>query len=355
MRDDYLVLLLALADEYISKAHGMTTLLVQTMQDADIEQYHKLIASGLGCMEAVLRNFKFPDPRIEARLVQRFTMLLFNETENEELAHEFLSRTVRLCERHRLIDLRYSLVHVQLRFHQKSRPGAASSMVDGLLGLIEKDTCWVYATRFLRVAWALQSSPLEISVALQHLKAISQLASAKHHVPILATSSTLEALVHLRASGPDAIQSAQRAIADARKHQFDPSLQGIPQLTALLDCLDLCCALVQFTAAQAMEKMRQMQVVMDKLHENSTLWRADGSFCIPVGEMVPEGQDIRADSGGIFERGADGQRVLVFGWLRKSELFSLGYLLSGMTTAHRIGDKTSERYLKQGAEMCSGN
>lgn len=354
---DYQVLLLALADEYINKAHGMSAMLVRSMQDADLEQYQKLIAAGLGCIESVLRNFKFPDPRIEARLVHRYCSLLLDETENESEAHEMLSKTIRLCERHRLVDLRYSLINVQLRFHLKFRPGAALKMLDGILELVEtyKHVSWNYAMRFLRVSLALQASQLDMPVALQHLRRISQLAQSHHHIPILAASAAFEALVHLKSDSQEAVQSAQSALADARKHQLDPSLQNIPQLAAMLDCLDLCCDLIRFSPEQAVMKMKQMQKVMDEASSNKS-WRADGSFCVPIdGAADAVDQDIRVDSGGLFERTSKGQRALVLTWIKKSELFALGYLFSGMATAHKNShDRKSERYLEEGSKISTG-
>lgn len=355
---DYQVLLLALADEYISKAHSMASILARDMREVDLDQYHKLIASGLGCMESVLRNFKFPSPTMEARLVHRYCTLLFDETENDDVAHEMLTRTVKMCERNKLIDLRYSLIHLQLRFHFRSRPVAALKMLDQMLLIIEayKHTSWDYAMRFLRVSLSLQMLQPDIPGSLQQLRRVSRLAEINNHVPILATSAALEALVHLRNGGPEAIQLSQRALAAARKHQLDPSLKKIPQLAALLDCLDLCCDLISLTPDQAMVKMKQMQKVMDDASLDKT-WRSDGSFCVPFGgvEAVSLATDIAANTGGVFERVSTGQRALVFRWIRRSELFSLGYLFSGIATAHKNSvDRKAERYLEEGSKISTG-
>lgn len=52
---DYQVLLLSLADEYLNAAHSQgTTMALSTKQD-DVEEYYKLISTGLGCLEAVLK------------------------------------------------------------------------------------------------------------------------------------------------------------------------------------------------------------------------------------------------------------------------------------------------------------
>lgn len=52
---DYQVLLLSLADEYLNSAHRHGTKMALTNRAADIEEYYKLIATGLGCLEAVLK------------------------------------------------------------------------------------------------------------------------------------------------------------------------------------------------------------------------------------------------------------------------------------------------------------
>ncbi|KAL1311083.1 hypothetical protein AAFC00_001291 [Neodothiora populina] len=352
---DYQLLLLALADEYIAKAHGMTASLVKNMHKADVEEYHKLIALALTCMESVIKNFKFPDPRMEARLAHRYCSLLLEETENEDAAQALLSRTVKMCERHKLVDLRYSLIHLQLRFHFRSRPTAALKMLDQLLPIIEayKQTSWNYAMRFLRVALSLQLPQPDTSAALQQLRRIMSIAESNRHVPICATSAALEALVHLRSDNSEAVQSAHRALAQARMHQLDPSLQSITQLAALLDCLDLCCDLVNLSPEQAVLKMKQMQKAMDDASTDKS-WRPDGSFCIPVGEIVDASSNIVADTGGVFERLADGQKALTFMWIRRSELYSLGYLFSGIATAHKNSvDRRAERYLEEGAKLCT--
>lgn len=52
---DYQVLLLSLADEYLNAAHRHGTQMALAVREADVEEYYKLIATGLGCLEAVLK------------------------------------------------------------------------------------------------------------------------------------------------------------------------------------------------------------------------------------------------------------------------------------------------------------
>lgn len=52
---DYQVLLLSLADDYINAAHGYGTMAALSRGEMDVEEYYKLLATGLGCLEAVLK------------------------------------------------------------------------------------------------------------------------------------------------------------------------------------------------------------------------------------------------------------------------------------------------------------
>jgi hypothetical protein len=52
---DYQVLLLSLADEYLNAAHRHGTKMALATRHEDVEEYYKLVATGLGCLEAVLK------------------------------------------------------------------------------------------------------------------------------------------------------------------------------------------------------------------------------------------------------------------------------------------------------------
>ena len=52
---DYQVLLLSLADEYLDAAHSHGTRVALSRRESDLEEYYKLVATGLGCLEAVLK------------------------------------------------------------------------------------------------------------------------------------------------------------------------------------------------------------------------------------------------------------------------------------------------------------
>lgn len=52
---DYSALLLSLADEYFDAAHSQGRSLAISNENDELDEYYKLVATGLGCLEAVLK------------------------------------------------------------------------------------------------------------------------------------------------------------------------------------------------------------------------------------------------------------------------------------------------------------
>ncbi|KAK4997782.1 hypothetical protein LTR66_002873 [Elasticomyces elasticus] len=348
---DFQVLLLSLAEECIAAAHGMSATLARTQDDAEVERYYQLLATGMGCMESALNRFKL-QPRAEATLRLRYANLLHEETSNEMAAEAVLTKGIALAERSRLLDLQYSMQHLMARILFTSKPRVALILIDKLIPDVEayQQTSWVYAFRFLRVSLSLQlTSHPDVNAALQQLRSIASLAESKRHVSVCVVTAALEAMMYLRNGATDSIELAQRAIASARSHQFEDEVAQIPQVMALLDCLDLACSLQQFNPDQASSKMHTMQVTMDRVGKSDG-WREDGSFAVPTGSS--NGPDSAAQTGGIFEQIADGKDALVFRWLRRSDLYSLAYFLSGIAALNKNAtDFKAEKYLYEGAKL----
>ena len=52
---DYQMLLLSLAEDYFAAAHGDGSMIALLRREMEVQRYYKLIATGLGCLEAVLK------------------------------------------------------------------------------------------------------------------------------------------------------------------------------------------------------------------------------------------------------------------------------------------------------------
>lgn len=325
-------MLLALADEYISAAYSMSVPIANgSVDDLRLDEYHRLISNGMGCLESVLSNYRQSDPRREARIRLRLASLMVEETENDEEAEEILGKGISLCERSRLPDLKYAMHHLSARLMFKKTPKGALKAVDKLLQEVEafQLTHWVYTFRFLRVSLSLQSGGhSDTATVVKHLTAVATMAEERRHIAVQIVAAVLEAIVHLRSSSADSLDLAQRAMATARTHQLGKEMQRMPQMQALLDCVDLMCSLLSYKPIQVLAKKEQMQEKVDGGHAGLG-WSKDGTFALELTSTPNE--HLEQDTGGIMTRSTTGQALLGMRWMARSQLYALEYLLSAIS------------------------
>lgn len=346
---DYQILLLSMAEEYFASAYGRGSMADIVRRETEMQEYYKLIATGLGCLEAVLKHFKM-QPEREAVVRLRYATVLYEETENAMEAEEALSKGISICDRHRFFDLKYDMQHLLARILFQKNCRAAFKFIDGLLKDAEayQHIAWVYAFRFLKVSLHLElSSHQDLLSGLTQLKSIINLSSRYGDKTILAIATTLEALTCLKVSSDvESIEQSQRALAAVRSLQLDPSMGELHQLTVLTSFADLCCHLQHFDPVQAMSKLQIMQTALKTVEESHT-WTADGSFAIPI----PATRMLSCKSqSGIIRNHDDGSLVLMFNWMPKEDIYTVGYLLSGVAMAHRntTDGQKAEHMLEEG-------
>lgn len=356
---DNQAVLLGLSDEYISAAYSMGAgLSTVDVDEAQLDHYHSLLATGMGCLETVLKNFRTSDARKEARIRLRFASLLFEETDNDLEAEECLSKGISSCERSRLPDLKYAMHHLLARVWFKAgKTKAAMKAVEKLVVEVQKLNLihWVYAFRFLRVSFGfqVQTSPGETSIMVKHLAAVVDTAVSNHNsVSAQIVASTLSAMIHLRSHSPDSVDLAQRDLAAARTHQLSQEMGSLPQVRALLDCLNLACSLVQGQPEQASAKLQVMQGNLDTA-SRETSWRNEKSWSMPMGRAVTVSCDIEADSCGVFRLLSNGECALNFKWLNQTQIYATGFLLSGLSAMHTnaTNELKAEQFLSEGVKL----
>ena len=346
---DYQLLLLSLAEEYFAAAYGYGSMADIARRETERQSYYKMMATGLGCLEAVLKNFKM-QPEREATVRLRYGTILFEETENTMQAEEALSKGIVLCDRHRFFDLKYNMQHLLARILFTRTPRAAFKFLDGILKDAEayQHVAWVYAFRFLKVAMHLElSSHQDLTAALNMLKSITSMSSTHGDKAVLAMSMTLEALACMKlSSNAEYIEEAQRALAGVRSLQLDPTIGELHQLTALVSFVDLCCQLQQFEPHQAISKSQIMQNAL-KTVDSSESWTDDGSFAIPMTIARMPSCESQA---GVIRRSNNDTIVLMFNWMPKEDIYNAGYLLGGASIANRntVDGQKSEHMLEEG-------
>lgn len=355
---DYQTALLALSDEYITTAYNMSSDLAGAeVSDQQLDHYQALLATGMGCLDSVLHNYRIQDARKEARIRLRYAGLLFEETSNDMEAEEVLTKGILVCERARLIDLKYAMHHLLARLWFKGNQAkAALKAIDKHVAELEKLEMvhWVYAFRFLRVSLGLQlgHSQSDTAALTKHLTAIHETASQHGHVAVQIVASTLEALIHLRSRAPDCVDSAYGAMAAARTHQLAPEMASLPQIQELLDCIDLSCSLTRTESQQAIAKMDAMHQNMDSFTRDPS-WNKDGNWHIALPGVEVSSSDLAADTGGIMRSLPNSSCALNFKWLTSTEVYNLGYLLSGLASIfmNASHDRKAEAFLEEGLKL----
>ncbi|KZF21311.1 hypothetical protein L228DRAFT_170253 [Xylona heveae TC161] len=349
---EYQLLLLKLADEYFQAAQERTP----TVQDhRELDLYHKLIATGLACLEAVLKTWRL-QPRLEAVVRLRYANILYEETDNDAEAEAALIKGISVCERNRLLDSKYSMQHLLVKVLFKSNPKASLKFLDGIIYDAEalEHIPWVYAFRFLRVTLSLETSySNELSSVLSTLRSISNSAKQRGDIAIFVTSAVFEAAVYLRSSNSDCIEQAQRALAAARSLQLNEVTKELPQIVTLLNFLDLCCSLQESTSSLSGAKLQAMQMGMDQA-SNDPQWKEDGSFFVPL--RLRSTALLTGGAGNVVRNEIDGDR-LCFQWLPKRDVQALGYFLSGALMSYRNGQDghKAEKYFREGLKISQGD
>ncbi|KAL8734508.1 MAG: hypothetical protein Q9166_001408 [cf. Caloplaca sp. 2 TL-2023] len=344
---DYQLLLLSLAEDYIAAAHRQGSLRALVDREIDMRQYYKLVATGLGCLEVVLKRFKL-QPQTEAAVRLRYASVLYDETQNTREAEQTLSEGIKLCDRYRFFDLKYNMESLLARVLFEGSPRASLKFLDGVISDVEayQHTAWVYALRFLKSSLLLElSAHQDILSALAQIRSISATADRLGDKAILAIASSMEALIHIRESGSaESIEQAQRSLAKVRSLQLDPQVARIPQIMLLANMIDLSCSLQQCDPSQAVTKMQAMQA---SLEDKSVAWHQNGLLLIPI-----QSQDaIKTPSGnGIVRKNSQGLLSITFRWTPWRDVYALGYLLSSIATAHKNTSDglKSEQILKEG-------
>ncbi|KAI1126373.1 cohesin loading factor-domain-containing protein [Nemania abortiva] len=331
-------LLICMAEEFFTKARKGARDVAACLDERSVHDYQKLIATGLACLEVAFGSNKLA-PRLEALARLRYANILCTETNNVMEAETALTKGITLCDRNRFTDLKYCMhfLQVQLLFSQHKEK-AALIAVDARIrdAEIVKHTHWVYAFRFLKTSFYLQSLNPTEAHALENLKAIAALASQRGDRPIFAVASLLEALSHLRMMKDDAIVRIQACIAQASKYQLEGSM-SIMQLDVLQLVLDLACSLQQKSPQMISQKLKALQDKMDASIKDTTWGFQERQLLLPIHKQASNQPIISSDTSNIIRPGENDESFdyIVLSFWSKLEAFTTTYTYSGLALLYQ--------------------
>ena len=338
-----------MADEYFVAAYSRGSIADITQREKELREYYKLITTGLGCLEALLRFPKLaPETEVNVRL--RYATILYEETDNIMEAEEALSKGISICDRYKYFDMKYNMQHLLGRLLFQKNQRAAFKFLDGAMTDAQayQHIAWVYAFRFLKVSLYLElASHQDLTAALTQLRAITHLATEHGDKAVLAMATSMEAMIYLKdLGGMEGFEQAQRALATVRSLQTDRAIGDILQLSVFTSFADISCHLQRVDPAQALSSMQNMTSVLALLDDGEREG-SDGSFAIPLTNAnMPS---IKSENG-VIRRKPDGSFILIFRWMPNKDIYNAGYLLSGIAMAHKnmTDGKKSEAMFSDG-------
>lgn len=90
--------MVAIAEECLDKARASSHDVAMSLCPNQVDEYQKLIATGLSCLEAAMQSNRLP-PREDARVRLRYAAILQEETENLMEAETAIGKGITLCEK----------------------------------------------------------------------------------------------------------------------------------------------------------------------------------------------------------------------------------------------------------------
>lgn len=325
-------LLICVAEELLAKARSEVFAVAENPTVQNVQDYQKLIATGLGCLETVLNSNKVT-PQLEAKLQLRYATILCEETNNIMEGETALTKGITLCEKYRFHDMKYLMQFLQLKMLSRRKGKAAMIAVDGRIADAEllKHYAWAYALRFFKASMYIQSSnPADVH-ALDNLRAIMNLAQQRGDTVVFILACLLEALSLLKNMKDDSVLRIQGCISQVQKYQLDPSVH-LPQLDILALMLDFVCSLHQKSPGMITQKLAALERRMDSSLKDDSWSPVTTEVLIPIKKQPSNQIVISQNTCAIVRPGDEGDNCdyLTLSLWSKIEAFIMTYTYSGM-------------------------
>lgn len=336
-------IILTLADEYIDAARKL---------EERTEDYHILMSTALGCLQVTLKTLKL-SPIRNAQVSLKYAQLLYDETDDLDDAEIVLTKSIDLCERMKFLDLKYTMQLLLIKVLFRSKPKAAMRDLESMIQDIEtyKHTAWEYPFRLQAVFFLLESrSHHSVHDALQHLEKIQSVANTHADRAVYTFAAILESLLHLRNPGLDSLTHSQQALAKARSYQLNPDVEAHPQMSVMMEFIDLMWILNTAANPDVVDKKRTNLKEALYASLDGEGWAKDETTWLRINSKSLKG--IPTQVGGLIHD-QNGRYYMVLSWLGKREFESLGFLLTGvaLTPQNHYSHGKAEKFIAEGQKI----
>lgn len=343
-------LMVAIAEECLDTARASVHDVAISLHPDRVDEYQKLVATSLSCLEATLANSHL-SPRQEARVRLRYAATLQEETENLMEAEMALTKGITLCDKHRLIDLKYCMQYLMLKVLFQRNHKAALKAVDGHISDCEafKHVQWYYAFRLLKATFYMGMGNASDAGALNNIRLLQHIATTRGDKALSVLASVLEGLSLLKAAKDGSVERIQACLAQAAKFQLDASAR-VAQLDVLALVLDFAASLHHLGPDATAQKLHLLQKRLDDADDGWHNVRAD--FAVPVKKQPANARTVSDDTAAIVRAGEPDTPYdyLVISFMTKMELRSLIFTFSGLASLHKQGHRSTE-FWREGVKI----
>lgn len=339
---DTLSLFICVAEDCFLKARQSLQHMGRSLHPDALKEYHKLIATGLGCLDMALQSNKLV-PRLEARVRMRYASMLVEETTNYVEAETILTKGISVSEKHRLTDLKLCMEYLHVKVLFQRNPKAAFISLDAHIAdcTTYRQAHWVYAFLFLKAAFYNQVGAGSDRAALENLQRLASMAQARGDKAVCVAASLLEGLAHLRSDKSDSILRVQTCIANASKYQLEDAVR-VPQVDVLLVLLDLACSIRQKSIQECWVKLSALTQRMDEMKDRDEFNPRQFEMLLPIRKQKPSGNSpshsVSPDTVDILREGDDDVDFLVLPTIGVYHTWALAYILHGIVVLNTSSD-----------------
>lgn len=337
-------ILLHVADECLAGAQAAAPRLVRSCSKAGLAEYHKLVATGLTCLERAITSGKLSG-RVEAKARLRYAAIVLEETEDLMYAETMLSQGIALAEKRLFPDLKYCMQDLLVKVLSRRSHKAALVALQRHIHDCDtyKHVYWSYAMRLGKISLLFRSSASQdLGSLLETIKETTTIASRRGDRAVYVFLSLLEGLIYLKTDKTDAVQRVQACIAQASKFQLEDSAH-VAQVVLLKSILDLACSLRQKSPDASLSKIKSLQDRLDETHDMN--WKSS-ELLLPMKKDAGSKATISPDTGAIIRVGNDEHDFLVINFMSKPDTYALCYVLTGIAIMYKTtftGDNNASK------------
>ncbi|KTW28553.1 hypothetical protein T552_01813 [Pneumocystis carinii B80] len=292
------------------------------------EEYYKLIATGLGCLETLLCYDRL-ETNIEIRTRFRMAEIIFYETEDLHKAEWILSKGVILAQRkNEDIEMRFAMQHLQIRILARKSLKTAQILLKSCIEEAEERQMvdWVYIFLFLQFD-ILSDAVNQESERMGRLSALMKIICIAEHrnddiVCIIAR--LLETYLRIESEEYQVAKKCLNCVSAIQE-----KVSNISFLNIIKMMFNIFLNLIQGYGKEAVHELKDLHHELDAFAEETNCLYQD-TYNLPLSQ--------------------NGLNMKIY-WFDAQQLFIYGHILSGMCYLPDYSSSKAEVFFNEGLEM----